>query len=668
MKFDIQNKAKSIQLKPSEYLFPLFEVVVNAIQAIQHSKRADGEISIFIERDKNLQLKIDNTLEKQAIIKNFRVVDNGIGFNDANYNSFDTAYSDFKQHLGCKGVGRFLSLVAFDRVIVESIFKNDIIYCKREFTFDEKKGLEATAIIQENIKAVDTKTSVYLENYKPIFRKNTSAKSIATKLLEHCLSYYINKSNPKITVYDEAIEVPINLTELFEEKIEIEDLEDKIDLNGYDFTINYAKNYFSTSSNKIHYLANEREVPDNAKPLIELIPDLQKKLSDKKGEYSIAVYVKSKYLDDNLNESRNIINLPKPQNDLNKSEDMYAPISFYDIEKEIKVKVKNAYQSELSTISKDKNIYIENFISSPDGIEYRHLIQHQDYFETIKPNLSNKDLEAELHRINYELEQKHKNNVNRFLQKKFDVLEDIGTHYKNELKEILDDENEFATSRLAKYMLHRKTIINVFEKFLEIQANNEYKSEAHIHNIIFQMGKNETELKYNEHNLWILDERLVYHKYINSDKSLKRVSDANSNREPDLLIYDNKFLYGDDTSNIVIFEFKKPRRTSYSKDEKDLGNQVLDYAKNLIGNKLNNYKGRPLQVDKYTPKFAYIICDFTDAIQTDLEYSGYRKTTKGTLFKYEEGINLLIEVIKYDQLLDDVKLRHLAFFKELGIS
>ena len=58
MKLNVKRKVREVNLKPSELLLPLYEVIVNAIQAIEDKKENNGLIKIEIERNKE-QVKIE---------------------------------------------------------------------------------------------------------------------------------------------------------------------------------------------------------------------------------------------------------------------------------------------------------------------------------------------------------------------------------------------------------------------------------------------------------------------------------------------------------------------------------------------------------------------------------------------------------------------------------
>ncbi|WP_246786295.1 hypothetical protein [Bartonella taylorii] len=65
-------------------------------------------ISIIRSDQASLPLEKDTeTLDDKGIV-GFKIIDNGIGFNDPNLQSFETLDSDNKIEKGCRGVGRLL--------------------------------------------------------------------------------------------------------------------------------------------------------------------------------------------------------------------------------------------------------------------------------------------------------------------------------------------------------------------------------------------------------------------------------------------------------------------------------------------------------------------------------------------------------------------------------
>ena len=165
---DITGQLNNMRLSESKSLWPLFEAIVNAIQAIEDSDNANkGQISIFAKREDLPQEAIFSKAQLGKF-ESFVITDNGIGMNNENYKSFNTAYSTFKIKKGCKGIGRFVWLKAFKHVKVESIFCEDKQFYARSFIFSPD-GIEPesnTTITDEHI----TKTIITLDGFLPKYK------------------------------------------------------------------------------------------------------------------------------------------------------------------------------------------------------------------------------------------------------------------------------------------------------------------------------------------------------------------------------------------------------------------------------------------------------------------------------------------------------------------
>ena len=77
------------------------------------------------------------------------VVDNGVGFNRENRESFDTFRSSFKYEKRRKGIGRFMYLKYFDRVQVESYFRNDKGEMRGSCAFGKKNDIIVDEVEEE---------------------------------------------------------------------------------------------------------------------------------------------------------------------------------------------------------------------------------------------------------------------------------------------------------------------------------------------------------------------------------------------------------------------------------------------------------------------------------------------------------------------------------------
>lgn len=112
LRTNLRHQIRQTPLPKWKPIIPLFEAVMNSIQSIRDAKLPpnSGNIQIEIERD------IDLLQGENQSIKAFTITDNGVGLNDLNFDSFNTAYSDYKEKIGGKGLGRFTWLKAFERV------------------------------------------------------------------------------------------------------------------------------------------------------------------------------------------------------------------------------------------------------------------------------------------------------------------------------------------------------------------------------------------------------------------------------------------------------------------------------------------------------------------------------------------------------------------------
>jgi hypothetical protein len=131
MKISLVGRVRNTKLPAWRPLLPLFEAVINSLQAIELGKVARGKIEIEVDRAQT-EFELGGELHAPAL--NFAVTDNGPGFDEENFRSFETSDSILKERLGGKGVGRLLWLKAFDDVSVDSIFRDPHgRVCRRRF-------------------------------------------------------------------------------------------------------------------------------------------------------------------------------------------------------------------------------------------------------------------------------------------------------------------------------------------------------------------------------------------------------------------------------------------------------------------------------------------------------------------------------------------------------
>jgi len=219
---NIRGRVKNFNLPKNQPLVPLFEAIVNAIHAIGERKSTDpsfeGQIIIRILRDG--QFVLDGTGELPQI-QSFEIIDNGIGFNEANIASFMESDSTYKAQIGGKGVGRFSWLIAFEKAEIESVYSEEDEYVKRSFDFSiSNSGINDA--LTDCTGYNDNQTTVRLLNYIKPYADNVPKRSItiAMRIIQHCLVYFISDDCPRIILQD--IDETHDLNRIFKEKIRSE--------------------------------------------------------------------------------------------------------------------------------------------------------------------------------------------------------------------------------------------------------------------------------------------------------------------------------------------------------------------------------------------------------------------------------------------------------------
>ncbi|MBB5637035.1 hypothetical protein HDE68_002948 [Pedobacter cryoconitis] len=680
MEMSVKSKVDEINLRPHEFLLPLFEAVVNSILSVTE-KYPDGGglIEIKIERDGQNELFAPNDIQDKqgrilpVPIKNITIIDNGIGFNDENFKSFNTAYSEKNRDRGCKGVGRFTVLACFDSMHINSVYKEKNEQYSREFHFDVSNEVVPKDGNPNKITSVENNnTIISLNSCKPKFKEKSALASqqIAKDIIEHCLPFFINDSIPTIVMYDNLDDNKIILNDIIKTVINFEGK--PVVFYPIKETEEFKLLLVRRTDAKTHRLrlcANNRVV-GRSENLGNLIPGFESSFKNELDEdFCLDAYVLSSFLDSRVNTVRNSFNIPsQPEDNM-----IVDEVTISSIQNSIKAILENKYSSTLEKIQAINYDRIKRYILNPKKLRvgYRSLLARKDLLQKIPTNLSDDKLEEFLHRIKFVLEK----DLNIALKKatKNGKIENY-EEYSSTVKKLIDQEAQFAKDKLADLLIQRKAILMLLKKMLKISKDGEYKLEEDLHNLIFPMGQSNDTVPFEYHNLWLLDERLAFHSYINSDKQIRKnpLLISKSQKEPDIAIFDFPWAFSErqnQMNSMVIFEFKRPGRNMDTTLDKNLDSQIMKYFQDLMESKARDYDGELVNLEKTTPKFGYVVCDLhKDLIEHNVNFNGFRSTPYKTLYKLNDVINLHIEVMSYQQLIEMSEKKHLAFFKELGLD
>lgn len=294
-----------------------------------------------------------------------------------------------------------------------------------------------------------------------------------------------------------------------------------------------------------------------------------------------------------------------------------------------------------------------------------------DFLDQISSDASETELELFLHEKMFQKQSELKKRSKDILQE----LEnsDNSIEYHNRFKEFMQEFNEMGKSELADYIVHRKIILELLGKALSKDPEKEqYSLEKMIHDLIFPMQKTSKEVSTEQQNLWIIDERLNFHKFLSSDKSLESLDplESNSRNRPDLLIFNNSLVFNDGSSSltsIVLIEFKKPMKTDHSKEGSDPITQMFKTIRNIHDSKFLDKDGKPVRAasDKI-PAYCYAICDIVPQLETKLQNMSATPTPDNLgYYGFNQNLNAYYEVISYKKMLSDAEKRNQILFEKL---
>lgn len=667
---NLKGRLRNTSLPKSHGLMPVFEAVINSIHSIEEKGNLGSGGSITLNINRSGQQALDIGAKAGAPIIGFTIIDNGCGFDDTNFSSFETLDSDHKIGKGCRGVGRLLWLKAFNRAEVESTFSNKAGENKlRHFTFDDKIGVHNSNI--ENTSKEGTGTTIQLKDFGDGYRNAVPTKNhaIANALLEHCLWYFVRPEGaPDISVQDGT--ECIRLYKLYDDHMHASAHPETIELKGQNFELTHIK--FRASVNKKHQLAlcaaNRLVKEENIQGKI---PGLYGKIADESGEFTYTCYVSSPYLDQHVRSERTAFDISE------NIDGIFAEteITLKAIREAVLERTKEYLQDVLAGNIAAGKKRVDDFISTK-APRYRPIVNYIDEMELIvDPEKPDKDLELHLHSQWYEVERQLLSDGHDIMQP---TNEEHAEEYDARLKDYLQKAQDLKKSDLANYVSHRKVIIDLLQISIERLSNGKYSTEDIIHKLIMPMRKDSTDVFLDSCNLWLVDERLAFHNYLASDKTLNAmpITGSDSTKEPDLLslrVFDNPLLVNEKQSfplaSITIIEIKRPMRNDMKEGEdKNPIDQCLGYLNRVREGKAKTKSGLLIPGSQTIPGYCYVLCDLTEKMVERCKLAGLTVTADGMgYFGYNKPYEAYIEIISFNQLVRAAKERNRTFFDKLGL-
>ncbi len=655
---DIVGQVSRLPLRPSEAnaLMPLHEAVSNALHAIS-DRFGDSDFAengrIDIEVLRGERKKGDEI----ADVIGFVVKDNGVGLNDENFRSFCTPFSRHKIRRGGKGVGRLGWLKVFDNIEVKSRYENSLGIDGVDFNFVLREQNQVE--LREIPKPItgNPGTIVRMDGFREGFGTRCPAKvdTILQRLIGHFLPIFAGDKSPKIFLHDDGI---IDVREQFKNKIkasievliqvEIEGLEQPIIVRHMrcDKSIRpRGHNY-----NWLCFCANDRGVKEYA-------IDEQLGLHKLDGEEIYVGTVTGDYLDSHVNPQRTDFIFDAEEGRL--------------IRRQVANSVREFLKDPIDQLlAHKKEITTEVIKKNP---QYLYLTGEIDAFVSgLQPNANSEEqIYVEMAQHRYRRQRKF-NGVKKDIEKAPSYNDSVAQKVEEYKKYILDDKK----GTLAEYVTKRKAVLDLLDKlrgFTDDEETAEHHLEEAIHQLICPMRVDSNQLVIDDHNLWVLDDRLAFFSFFASDLPLKNYIASSSAREPDIaLFYDSCVAWRESEracDTVILVEFKRPGKDSYN-ESTDPFIQLMDYITLFkSGKTVRDRAGNVISgIGSNTAFQCYIVADLTQGLRKRLR-GVFQPTPDGKgLFGYTRDPDSYVEVIPYDKLLLDAQARNSIFFDKLGLG
>lgn len=662
---NIKRAVENIRTNTTVYT-PVVEMIVNAIQAIDESGRQDGHVSIRALRSNQGELDGSSLPD----VDGFDIEDNGIGFTNKHRDSFDTLYTDAKISEGGKGFGRFTCLKYFSDFRVKSIYRDGSGFKERHFAM----GHEQEIIVNEKVSVTDrtdTGATITLASLKSDATFDKRLSTIARNLVERLLPYFITQDYvcPQIELSEEDGSGAIRLNNFVSNELSAVIREISVDGKTFilkakdddeEFLVRVFKFYSPRNQkSRISLVAHRREV--SGSPIHKYVPEFEDEFYEKGADegaernYIIKAYVFGSYLDQH-------VSLERGGFEFAVDNDLLFGIAQTDIEKDAAAVARDAAGAVVTLRQEKKKERVQAYVD--DEAPWHKELLHKVDLTAMPCNPTNEEIESRLQREKFVQEASIKRDVTKLLAE--GSFENVGEN----VVEIVNKISGTSKNDLIHYIAMRRSILDIFGKSLEVDVSGAYASEGVVHDIIFPRKGDTEKTLFHDHNLWMIDERLNFTTYVSSDIPLN----GGNTERPDLLVYNKRVLFrGDNEASnpITIFEFKKPQRDDFvnPSSSEDPVQQIVRYVNDIRDGKYKTPEGRKIIVAENTPFYGYVVCDLTSKVETWLEREKNFTPMPDRLgwFHWMGNINLYIEVISWDKVLRDAKMRNQIFFQKLGI-
>lgn len=679
--------------KGSNHLRPLFEAFTNAWESFlpeAKNKKITITISVFNE-------ELETGVPPKYRFNKITVEDNGVGFNQNNYERFERLNDDTKGNSN-KGTGRIQYIHYFKNTAFDSFYKENEKFYERTFSLSgSSEFLRNNAILfyKTTIKSSEQKTGSIIVFTEPLnentqhFYENITVESLKNEFLRNYMLLFCNskESMPKIEIKQEVNNIIIDSTTItssdipdsdksfniqipYKEKKDgvIRQISQKEDITVQTFKIEADQ----LTTNQLVLSAKGESAESNIK--LDCLTD--KDVIDEKRYMFI---LKAKYFDRIISNDRGKIELLSEE-DVKKKEESFFDEPFLlleDIQNETNAKI----ITEFPEIQAKQNEMVQNiqelqkmFLLNPDAIKAFKFTSADD----------DKSILTKVYKYDVEVIAKR----DAMLKKQIEALQKLDTSdsdYDDKLSNQVDDLVKFIPQQnrtaLTQYVARRQLVLKQFDLILKRRLDcqtegSRNKDEKLLHNLIFKQHSTDT----NNSSLWLLNEEFIYFSGISesrlcdveingekvfrqeiTEKELEYLHEFGEEREnlrPDILLFPSE-------GKALIIEFKAPdvNPSKYVTQIQNYASLLLNYCEPnfplksfygyLVGENIE-----PKDIRHHNPHFI-------NSPNFDYLYLPSQPVVNDS--DGPDG-EIYMEVLKYSTLLKRAELRNKIYKEKLGVE
>lgn len=663
METDVLGKLNSTPFRRSRPLLPVIEAMVNSFDSIRASASRSGLVEIVLKRQPGAAASVGDGWIEQPV-RDVEIIDNGEGFTDENFKSFNTAESRHREAVGGRGVGRFSWLKAFEAAEIDSVFRTSNGAIRRTFRFvPTRQGVEDMKV-EPAPPGTSIRTTVRLLRARPDVRFPKGAEVIARQIVEECLEHFILKDCARVKLRDANSK--IDLVDLCHKRVVAERMQEKLHLGKRTFTVTHVLAYSPADpQNRIRLCANRREV--ESEPLHTRVPELRGAFQRQGDQRPVvySAYVSGNFLDDSVNESRLTFNFDK-------GDELYEGVTYAGLLDQVASRVKGFLKPHIDPI---RERTLEAHTSVIDGSMpwFKPAIRlRPDEVAAVPVDLPEPKKKLEFQRIINDIETESEQGMRDSVGRLMSALGPSEHASYEQFVESFSKYSAVGEANLARYVSHRRAVLALLSNSIERRPDGTYPLEKTIHDIIFPRKRTCDDLSVGATNLWLVDDRLAFFRHLASDLRFNQLEpvEVDSKRRPDLVAFNRPMAYVEGEppfDNVTIVELKRPVRDEYEEADNPI-NQVVDYVELIRNGNAKTKTGRPVEVRPQTRFFGYVVCDPTPKIREFIRYRAMHPTADGDgYWNFDTVQNLYLEVIYFSKLIRDAMQRNASFFRYLGL-